>query len=71
MPRKLVKFPSTSKGERAGISPELKSWIRNAIVRALVREFLTEKQAPISLAPQRVEVLETEPSTVTAERFAE
>lgn len=68
--RKLVEFPGASQPERADISSELKSWIKNAVVPILVREFIAEKHAPISLAPQRVEVLEIQRTVTAAERIA-
>lgn len=53
--------------ERA-ISPELKSWIRNAIVPILVKEYIAEHERPISLAPRCETVIKAAASTATATR---
>lgn len=73
MPRgvKLVPMERRVVQPEKEISPALKSWIRNAVVPALLREWKEQDSASVSLAPQREEVVKTRTKiTATAERIS-
>lgn len=73
MPRgiKLVPMERRTVQPEKEISPALKSWIRNAVVPALLREWKEQDSASVSLAPQREEVVKTRTKiTATAERIS-
>ncbi len=59
----------SSNGDNSTLTPDLRSWIDNCVVPALVREFLAERRPEEMLASEGEPVVESAPTrTAIAER---
>ncbi len=52
----------SSNGHNSALSPQLKSWLDNVVVPALVRQYLAQLEGEKSLAPDAEPVVESRPA---------